>query len=485
MKRNDSMVRGVRYAPVVALLLLAVSPALAGNRAVEALKETSKAFSYISKKVSPAVVFIQVEEKVRYGRRMPFNNPFDLFNDEFFRRFFGDRFHQREMPEDREYRRMGQGSGFIISPEGHILTNHHVVGDADKIIVKLYDGREFEAKRIGTDPKTDVAVIQIEGDDLPVLPLGDSDKLEVGEWVLAVGNPFGLSHTLTAGIVSAKGRSNVGIADYEDFIQTDAAINPGNSGGPLVNLEGEAVGINTAIFTRSGGYMGIGFAIPINMAKVIRDQLIEHGSVTRGFLGILIQNLTPALRKTFDLDEDLHGILVADVTDDSPAEKAGLKRGDVIVSCDGDSVKDVASFRNRISLTPPGTKVTLRILRDGKEKEIRVKVGRLSGEETTAASGSKVLRSLGLSIQNLTPELRKELGFEEEEGVLVSRVAPGSPAAQAGIERGHLIQEVNRWEVRNVRDFEKALEKARDRKSILLLVNDGRFTRYVALSFED
>ncbi|RME01180.1 MAG: DegQ family serine endoprotease [Deltaproteobacteria bacterium] len=483
-ERDVASVRRWGWAAAFFLLFVVASTAEGGNPALESLRETGKAFSLIAKQVSPAVVFIQVEQEVSYGGRIPFNNPFDLFNDEFFRRFFGDRFPYHGGPRGRKYRQMGQGSGFIVSADGYILTNHHVVGEADKIIVKLYDDREFEAKRIGTDPQTDVAVIKIEGENLPVLPLGDSDALEVGEWVLAVGNPFGLSHTLTAGIVSAKGRSNVGIVDYEDFIQTDAAINPGNSGGPLVNLEGKAVGINSAIFTRSGGYMGIGFAIPINMAKKIQEQLIEHGSVTRGFLGVVIQDLTPELRKTFDL-EDVEGILVADVSEDSPAEKAGIERGDVILECDGEPVKDVASFRNRIGLTLPGTKVTLKILRNGKQKTIRVTIGRLSGSMAAAAGSSKILDRLGLSVQDLTPELRRELGYDKEEGVLVSEVEPGSPAALAGLQRGHLILEVNRKEVRNVEEFERALERAANRKTILFLVHDGRYTRYVALSFSE
>ena len=245
------------------------------NSDLTILERTSKAFTRIAKKVNPAVVFIQVEKTIKTGQGgspFGFNDPFDLFNDDFFRRFFGHRFPDRG---PRAYKQMGLGSGFIISQDGYILTNNHVVGDADKITVRLNDGREFKAKTIGTDPNSDVALIKIDGSkNLPVLPLGDSDALEVGEWVMAIGNPFGLSHTLTVGVVSAKGRNSVGINDYEDFIQTDAAINPGNSGGPLINMKGEAIGINTAIYSKSGGYMGIGFAIPINMVKVIKKQLI-------------------------------------------------------------------------------------------------------------------------------------------------------------------------------------------------------------------
>jgi serine protease Do len=288
---------------------------------ITALQHLSTGFTRVAKRTLPAVVFIQVEKNVERGRGPgEFNNPFDLFNDEFFHRFFGERFHR----QPRQYKQRGLGSGFIVSHDGYILTNHHVVGDAEHIMVKLADGREVKAKLVGTDPKSDVAVIKIKGDDLPVLPLGDSDTLEVGEWVVAIGNPFGLTHTITVGVVSAKGRSGMGIEDYEDFIQTDAAINPGNSGGPLINLQGKVIGINTAIYSRSGGYMGIGFAIPINMVKAIEQQLIASGKVTRGYLGINIQDLSEDLANSFGL-KTTKGVLVADVVENSPAAKGGLK----------------------------------------------------------------------------------------------------------------------------------------------------------------
>lgn len=270
-----------------------VPTAMAEAESVRSLRNLGNNFADIVEKVSPAVVFIKVEQKVE-GQMGYTNNPFELFNDDFMRRFFGQRFQQQQAPRQDQIV-MGQGSGFIISKDGYILTNNHVAGKAEKITVKLLNGREVEARLIGTDPHSDVAVIKIDAGDLPFLTLGDSDNLRVGEWVLAVGNPFGLSHTVTAGIVSAKGRSSVGIADYEDFIQTDAAINPGNSGGPLLDLDGRVVGINTAIFSKNGGYMGIGFTIPINMVKVIRDQLIANGKVERGYLGITMQNLNPEL----------------------------------------------------------------------------------------------------------------------------------------------------------------------------------------------
>ena len=329
-------------------LVMVAYPAQGQGSAAESLRMMGKTFASVAKRVSPAVVFVKVEKVVESQPNVQFFAPFggdNPFGDDFLQRFFGTPSPQEQPRQFRQIPRqhqriVGQGSGFIISPDGYIMTNNHVVGDADKVTVKLEDGREFIAKTVGTDPHTDVALIKIDAKNLPVLALGNSDALEVGEWVLAIGNPFGLSHTLTAGIVSAKGRSSLGLADYENFIQTDAAINPGNSGGPLVDLNDKAVGMNTAIFSQSGGYMGIGFAIPINMAKAIKDQLIKTGSVTRGYLGIVIQDLTPELAKSFGLD-DHNGILVAEVTENSPAEKAGLRQGDVIVEFNGKAVEEV------------------------------------------------------------------------------------------------------------------------------------------------
>jgi len=476
-------------AAMLAILLtvfLAV-PLQAQEKAIESLRETGKAFASVAKKVSPAVVFIQVEKEVSAQQMPQFPAP---FGDDFFRRFFGQplpKGHPRPMQPAPKRRSMGQGSGFIVTPDGYLLTNNHVVANADKVTVTLVDGRKFTAKTVGTDPRSDVAVIKIDAKDLPVLPLGNSDKLQVGEWVIAVGNPFGLSHTITAGIVSAKGRSSVGISDYENFIQTDAAINPGNSGGPLVNLDGQAIGMNTAIFSRSGGYMGIGFAIPINMIKVIFDQLVKTGHVTRGYLGIMIQNLTPELAKSFDL-KDNQGVLVAQVTKDSPAEKAGLKQGDVIVEFAGQPVKKIGSFRNRVALKAPGSKQTIVVLRDGKRRELTVTIGKLpeKGGSEAAKNGpaSEKLEKLGLTVQKLTPELAEQFGYKGRSGVLVSEVQPDSPAANAGIRRGVLIEEVNRQPVKSVDEFERIVAKTRKNGTILLLVREGEYSHYVALSLD-
>jgi serine protease Do len=483
-----SMICSITGAFMLAVLSLPVAVA-AQDHGIESLRQTGKAFAAVAKEVSPAVVFIQVEKTVDQSS-VQFFSPFgegSPFGDDFLRRFFGTPLPEGPNQYDRAPQRqqvIGQGSGFIISKDGYILTNNHVVGDADKVTVKLVDGREFTAKTIGTDPHSDVAVIKIDSENLPTLPLGDSDAIEVGEWVVAIGNPFGLSHTLTVGVVSAKGRSSVGIADYENFIiQTDAAINPGNSGGPLVDLDGRVVGMNTAIFSSSGGYMGIGFAIPINMAKAIKDQLIQTGSVIRGYLGISIQDLTPELAESFGL-EDHKGILVAEVTEDSPADKAGLKQGDVIIEFAGKPVNEVGPFRNLVALKTPGSKEKMTILRDGKRKTLSVTIGKLpdEGPSTTAASHS--MEKLGFTVQTLTPDLARQFGIQDEKGVVVTRVTQESAAAMAGIKPGTIIIEVNRRTVNDTDDFKQAIAETSEKGTVLLLIKEGQHTRYVALRIE-
>lgn len=447
------------------------------------IRHQGKVFSRIAKKAKDAVVFVQVEKKITVGGgAVPyrFNDPFGQFNDDFFERFFRHRAPQRQRQPEREYRQQGQGSGFIISRDGYILTNNHVVGDADTITVRLNDGREFKAELVGTDPQTDVAVIKVKADGLPVLPLGSSKGLEVGEWVMAIGNPFGLAQTVTVGVVSAKGRSGVGIVDYEDFIQTDAAINPGNSGGPLLNLEGRAVGVNTAIFSKSGGYMGIGFAIPIDMAKKIYTQLIDKGTISRGFLGVVIQNITPALAESFGLDQT-EGVLISQVNEDSAAEKAGLRTGDVVVKFDGSPVKNVGPFRNRVALSAPGSEHTMTVIRNGKEKSVTVRLGTLKSAHTAQAPSSAE-NTLGLTVQDLTPELAERFGFETDSGVIITGVEPGSSAAAAGLAPGILILEVNKNPVRNTSQFHDAASAAvKEKKNILLLVKEKGYSRFVII----
>ncbi|MFC1748938.1 DegQ family serine endoprotease [Pseudomonadota bacterium] len=470
--------------------LLSVPLYAVENGGIANLRQTSKAFASVAKAVSPSVAFIKVES-VQKGAHFPsFPSPFE---DDFFKRFFGDRFpgfpQQRHPQNQPERRVMGQGSGFVfktdkglMSDTSYILTNNHVVEGADKIRVTFQDGREFDATVKGTDSKSDIAILEIKGSEHPPLPMGNSATLDVGEWVIALGNPFGLSHTLTVGVVSAKGRSGLGINDYEDFIQTDAAINPGNSGGPLLNLDGEVVGINTAIFSRSGGYMGVGFAIPINLAKNIADQLIDSGEVTRGYLGIVIQNMTPELAESFDID-DKKGILVAQVSEDSPAEKAGLKVGDLIVRYQGEQVTEVAGFRNRVALTPPGTRANITVMRNGKRKVINVKIGNLGEDQVVASASTGTADELGLTVQTLTPDLARQFDAKAGQGVVVTEVKPGSVAPMGGIRTGTVILQVNQKAVNSSADFQRAVASGSNQKRVLLLVSDRGMSRYVVLSW--
>jgi serine protease Do len=450
------------------------------------LDRSAKAFSSVVKKAGPAVVHVGVEKETSAKNMGQF--PSDLFNDPFFERFFGPQFrHPRTNPnnpkQDKQtFKQQAAGSGFIIASDGYILTNNHVVEDASKITVRLADQREFPAKVVGTDPQSDVAIIKIDGKDLPVLPLGNSDKLEVGEWVIAIGSPFELSQTVTVGVVSAIGRNRMGITDYENFIQTDAAINPGNSGGPLLNIRGEAVGMNTAIFSRSGGYMGIGFAIPINMAKSIEQQLRKSGKVTRGWLGILIQDVNEELAKSFG-GKVGGGALISEVTEGSPAQKSGLLQGDIVTAINGEPVNNVADLRNKIAMTPPNTELKLRILRDGKEKELVASVGEQPADMASMAkkmTGS-TLSELGLSLQDLTKEVAEQFGYSKDQGVLIADVEADSPAAELGLQAGMLIEEVNRTRVRNLKELQQALKKANNPKQVLLRIRSGEHSQYVVM----
>ncbi|HRU05471.1 MAG TPA: DegQ family serine endoprotease [Candidatus Brocadiia bacterium] len=494
MPRNHKgLVLMLGVALVLGGVLTAAAPGKqnAEQNGVESLRKTSQAFTQIAKQATPAVVFIKVEKSVEVSPQsfgpepFGFGNPFNPFDEDFMDRFFRRRTPQRQQPQQRpqrKFRQQGQGSGFIVTADGYILTNHHVVGEADEILVKMNDGRELKAKLVGSDPKSDVAVIKVEGKDFPTIAQGDSSKLEIGEWVVAIGNPFGLTATLTVGVVSAKGRSAVGIADYEDFIQTDAAINPGNSGGPLLNLNGEVVGINTAIFSRSGGYMGIGFAIPMNLAKGIMDQLVKTGKVTRGFLGVVIQDVNKDLAEQFKLTQT-EGVLVSEIIKDSPAEKAGLKPGDVILTLNGQPSKDVGTLRNNVALIPPGQDAKLKVLREGKEVEVTVKIGTLP-DNIGEAGGSELAEKLGLKVQALTEELAAQFGYKMGEGVLVAEVAPGSPAANAQIRPGALILSVNRQPVASMAAFNEALKKSAESKKALLLIKQEQYSRFVVLPVE-
>ncbi len=464
--------------PIVLFCLTAIIFASDSTQAQDRQNTRTQAlpnFVQLAEKMGPIVVNISTTQRVRRGQSsdQPFEGNDQL--NEFWRRFFGDQFATPQQP----FSRQALGSGFIIDPKGLILTNNHVVENADKITVKLSDDREFEGKLVGRDPRTDMAVLQISDSSksFPAAVLADSDRLEVGEWVLAVGSPFGLSNSVTAGIVSAKAR-HIGAGPYDDFIQTDASINPGNSGGPLINLRGEVVGINTAIFSRTGGNLGIGFAIPINLAKSILPELIQKGKVTRGWLGVTIQPITPEIAESLGLEKD-RGALVADVAKDSPAAQSGIRVGDVIVEYNGKDIKTSSDLPLLVAQTPVGSTAKLTVLRDKKQVPMTVKIAQLKDAEVVATAPQK--NQLGLAVQNITPEMAESLGADKPAGVVVTSVQPGSVAAEAGIRRGDVILEINRTTVGNTNDFQKLAAQAKPGENILFLMRRGGNNLFVAL----
>ena len=482
----------------ISLLVLFVTPFPAfpqgkeGKDSIDTLRQIGKAFAKIAEKASPAVVGLEAQKTVvrEYTpfEQSPFGEPSDPFSDDFWNYFFYRRSpsprRSPRTPQRRQDVTTAKGSGFIISADGYILTNNHMVGEAEKVNIELVDGRKFIAKKIGSDPETDVAVVKIDAGNLSYLELADSDALEVGEWVLAIGNPLGLSHTVTAGIVSAKGRSGLNLdtpypPTYQNFIQTDAAINFGNSGGPLINLDGKVVGINTAI-VGPGGNIGIGFAIPINMAKNIADQLMAGKGIERGFLGVLPQDLDPNLAEAFGL-KDTKGVLIPEVTEGSAADKAGLKHNDIILELNGEPVESANVFRNRIAMFKPGTDVKLTIWRDGKRKTVTATLAKRPPlEELTGTT--RAAEELGFSVQDLTDDLASRYGYKGQGGVIVSNVEPGSQADRVGIAEGSLIKEVNQSQVLNTKEFNEAIEKAREKGIVLLLVKRERYTFYALLT---
>lgn len=431
--------------------------------------------SSLVKSVRPTVVNISTTSVIKgpnmhdrfFGQQNPFR---DFFGEDFFEHFFGD-------SQKREFKQRSLGSGCIIDKEGYIITNNHVIEKAQTIKVKLIDGKEYDATVVGRDPKTDLALIKIDAkNSLNTAALGDSDSLEVGDWVVAIGNPFGLETTVTAGIVSAKSRS-IGAGPYDDFIQTDASINPGNSGGPLFNLQGEVVGINTAIV--SGG-QGIGFAIPVNMAKELLPQLKSKGKVTRGWLGVVIQKVTPEIAKTFGLKES-EGALVSDVTEDGPAEKAGIKRGDVIVSFNGKVIKEMDALPKLVGSTEVGKRAKVGIIRDGKSLEVEVVIGELKDEKLQASKKPEVEKDFGLVVQNITPEIAKHLNLKDKRGVIVTDVQPGSPAQEGDIRSGDIIKEISRKPIKNLEDFKEAMKKVNIKEGAVLLIQRESVTFYTVL----
>jgi len=451
-----------RPALVAALGFLLWPPSAApaaGLAALDAGRPPS--FAAIAKKTMPVVVNISTS-----SQRAPRSGSSDPL-EEFFSRFFG------EAPP-RENNQRSLGSGILISKDGEILTNYHVVRSADTIKVKTADQTEYEARLIGKDDRTDLALIKIRrsGGNLPFARLGASAQLEVGDWVMAIGNPFGLEHTVTAGIVSAKGRV-IGAGPYDNFIQTDASINPGNSGGPLINAAGEVIGVNSAIFSQSGGNVGIGFAIPIDLAKKIAEQLRKNGRVVRGWLGVRAQDATSAMIQTLGLTRPADLAVVTEVTEGSPAADAGIKTGDVIVEFNGKPVPKSHDFPGVIADTPPGQRITLKILREKKEQTVAVKIGELADDNDPNQPSEARDAELGLRVQRITPEAARRLGLSSARGVLVMEVQPGSPADQVGIEPADVIREVNQRAVTNVKEFERATRQGRRGDRILLLVQRG------------
>jgi len=449
-----------------------IPAAQAGPAASEGITKTPLSFSDLTEKVKPAVVNISTTKTLRGRGRynMPFGN--SPFGDDFFERFFGD------IPR-REFKQRSLGSGFIISNDGYIFTNNHVIEQADKILVKISDGKEYEAKIIGTDPNTDLALIKIKPENsLPVAEIGDSDKVKVGEWVIAIGNPFGLDATVTAGIVSAKGRV-IGAGPYDNFIQTDASINPGNSGGPLFNMDGKVIGINTAIIAQG---QGIVFAIPINMAKSILSDLKTKGKVTRGWLGISVQDINEEMAKNLN-HKTKGGALVSDVFKDDPADKAGIKVGDIITEINGKPVKDTHELLILIAGMHVGQIANIKAIRDGREMSFQVKVGERKDDLARAGVEKSGKSQFGITAQDITPEMARQLGISRE-GVIIAEVQAGSPADEVGIQPQDVIVQVNRVRISSMKDYNREISKAAEKKSVTLLIKRGRSSFFVALKAE-
>ncbi|MDP9132081.1 MAG: DegQ family serine endoprotease [Nitrospirota bacterium] len=453
------------------------SPVAESPQAVTTGLLPAAGFTDVAKSVTPAVVNITTTaaEQVSDSTH-PRGRTEDFFGSPSAPRRFGP------PVEPRERRGGGQGSGVIVTPDGYILTNNHVIDGAKTVTVTLPDKREFKGRIVGSDPKSDIAVIKIDGRQLPAIPWGDSSRLQVGEYVLAVGNPFGLSSSVTLGIVSALGRGRMGITQYEDFIQTDAAINPGNSGGALVNTRGELIGINTAIFSQSGGYQGVGFAVPTSMSKPIYESLVKTGKVVRGYLGIGIQDLNQDLAKSFDLKGN-NGAIVTDLKEDGPAEKAGLKQGDVITSFQGAPIEDSVTLQRAVTRSAVGSTVTVKIMRDGREKDLSVAIGEVPDNQQVAKreTGSSDQPLAGLAVQELDRETAQELGFKGKlQGVVVTNVDPESEAEQAGLMPGDIIREINRKPVASMKDYDRVASDLKKGQNVLVLINRRGASLYLS-----
>jgi serine protease Do len=455
------------------LILMALWPAwrLNADERITA-RDWRNGFVQVAKKVQPSVVSIRSERTVTLSPEGP--------GEDFFKGTpFEDFFKQHGGPPMKR-KQMGEGSGVIVDPKGYILTNHHVVAGADKLTVRLFDGRELKGTVQGTDSKTDLAVVHVEAKDLPLAVLGDSDKIQVGEWAIAIGSPFGLEETVTVGVISAKGRTGLGTGTYEDFIQTDASINPGNSGGPLVNIEGEVIGINAMIISPG---QGIGFAIPINLAKSIMEELIKTGKVIRPWVGIGLQDLTPELMDNFNVKEK-EGALISQIYEGSPAEKAGLKTGDIIIQIDGKKIKDSQDVVKEVLKRQVGQKILFEVIRDEKRTEVSVITAQMPTELGEQRPARPVKEWFGLRVSVVTPDIAKQLGLAKAEGVIIERVEMGSVAQGAGLQKGDVILEVNRQRIRDVNDYRIEMEKVKPDQGVLLLISREGSTFFVSLKEE-
>ncbi|MFH1259779.1 MAG: Do family serine endopeptidase [Elusimicrobiota bacterium] len=474
-----------RLLQTVCLVFLVLSLVNTGYPGLAVTENFKTAFTEVSKKVQPSVVNITVEQVMKEAIIVPGYDQ-DFFRGTPFEDFFRDFSPQGQgAPRGKEYyrRHRGMGTGVIVSKDGYVLTNNHVVQGADKVTVKLSDGRNFTAQIVGSDPKTDLAVIRIKAANLPLASLGDSDKLQVGEWAIALGQPFGLTHTLTAGIISAKGRSGFGAATYEDFIQTDASINPGNSGGPLVNIDGEVIGINTMII---GMGTGIGFAIPINMAKTVMNDLIKHGKVNRPWLGVGIQDLNDELRKHLRTSVE-KGTVVNQLMQNSPAGKAGVKVGDIIIKIDQTPVKDSHQLVSEVLKKAIGQKVILEIVRDGKKLQVKLITEALPSEERKPITQSTSSgNNLGIVVQNIKVDRLAPHWFPERivKGVEVVKVEPGSPAEQSGIEAGDIIQEINRRRITDVQSYKQVIATVNFAQGVLFLISRNGQDFFITIRIE-
>ena len=465
-----------------------VGKAYAAKEQLAMANDLSEAFQYVSDALKPSVVSISSSKKVRTISRRA-GDPFGQLPPEL-RQFFGNemfhRFERFEQVQPREgLVQSGLGTGVVISDDGYIVTNNHVIAGADEVTVTLSTDKKYDAEIVGTDRKSDLAVLKIDATGLVPAQLGESERLRVGEWVLAIGSPFGLAQTVTAGIVSATGRQNVGVADYEDFIQTDAAINPGNSGGPLVNLKGEVVGINTAIASRSGGYMGVGFSIPSDMVKQVTHSIIENGQVERGWLGAAIQDVTEELAASFSYEED-DGVLIGDVVPESPAAEAGLKSGDIVHKFNGKTMTSASELRHCVAATTPETSATLRVFRDGQWHDIDVAIGTLDDSKLAfGGSISRGLSELGMSVRTLTPDIAQQLGLDSAgTGLVVTDVDRGSLAANAGVRPGDVIRSANGTELTTVADFQRLIDDVTSDRGLRMLVERDGYRRFVILRTE-